>query len=214
MKVLALSLFLFLTVAVSAQTATFASVDSRNAVAMTTPYVVGTLYYQNAGSGVYTVGIGNATVCAYQGVRHWCVESNSDDGAYTISGFASSGPVTIYASHNDELTGTAIVSYDCARIAAHIANTIPFTNDYQRVSGDINSDGQIDSTDTTQCGNFVASLPSTGDAGKWRFFQDGYPTFPVGSSPTYYYFSSIPYPVDGVNFTGILVGDPGGDWNN
>lgn len=132
-------------------------------------------------------------------------------GDYTLTGFGS-GSYVVAADKTGGANG-AITSFDAARIAQHVAGTVPLTGN-ARAAADVSGNNVINSFDAGLIAKYVTSSPPYGNAGLWNFYTVSTIPFPVGSTPTSRTYASVTSSLQGENFTGILVGEVSGNWQN
>ncbi len=176
------------------------------------PTIAGTVTYGNAAvppkfiSNVTVTGTGSPNVTAFTDAP------GATAGQYLLFGFGA-GSYTVSLS---KTTGqNSITSLDAARIAQHVAGTVPFTNDMQRVSADVTGNNTISSQDAARIAQYVAGitpLPTPNLTGQWQFYVPPGPTFPVGTSPTTRNYASVTGNLTGEDFIGLLLGDVTGNW--
>ncbi len=177
-----------------------------------TPSISGKVTYGNAAGP--TKYISNATVT---GVGSPSVSWMTDPpgptaGQYTLTGFGS-GVYTVSVAKTTGQNG--ISSNDAARIAQHVAGTLPLTTNNEKVSADVSDNGAISSNDAALIARYAAGSGSPiGITGNWRFFISPGPTFPVGSSQTSRTYAFVQGNLTCDDFIGLLIGDVSGNWNN
>ncbi len=175
------------------------------------PVISGTVTYGNAAappkfiSNVTVTGTGSPIVTTFTGAP------GATAGQYELTGFGA-GSYTVSLS---KTTGqNSITSNDAARIAQHVAGSVPFTNDSQRVTADVTGNGGISSQDAAKIAQFVAGLPFSPPnlTSTWQFFVSPGPTFPVAGSPTTRTYPSVTSNITGDDYTGLLIGEVTGNW--
>ncbi len=184
MKILVLSMFLFLTVAVSAQ-----------------PTVSGTVTYGNPnGAGPLPRFVSNVTITAdgATSINTTTGAPGSTAGQYSLTGFGS-GAYTITPSKKDGVNGFS--SLDAARIAQHAAGTSTL-NATQLIVADVSDDGTVSSFDAAMIGRWASGNPPFGLTGTWKFI-------PVSRT-----YPQVTSDITGQDYTAYLMGEVPGNWTN
>lgn len=118
-------------------------------------------------------------------------------GNYAFANLPAGINFTVTPTKNGDANG--IGSFDASNVARFAAGLdVPTTN--QRTAGDADSSGTLSSFDASLIARFVAGLPGSGNVGIWTFVPVNRTYTPLTTSQT------------NQNFTGILVGDPSGNW--
>lgn len=175
--------------------------------------ISGRVTYGNASGPLKSIS--NATVASTAGSPFVSTTTNLPGvtaGQYTLTGFGSSVNYTIGVTKTTGQNG--ISSNDAARIAQHVAGISPITANNQKIAADTSANGTISSNDAALIATFAVGLGgSIGSTNQWRFFLPG-PTFPIGSSPTTRSFTAPIGTQTCQDYTGILIGEVSGNWNN
>lgn len=177
---------------------------------VTSGTITGTVTYGNAAappkyiSNATVTGAGSPNVATVTGAP------GANAGQYSLTGFGSGG----YTVSLSKTTGqNGITSNDAARVAQHVAGTVFFTNNNQKVSADVSGNNVISSNDAAQIARFVTGLGAPiGSTGLWRFFVAPGPSFPVGASPTSRTYASVTSNIAGEDYIGLLIGEVTGNW--
>jgi len=175
--------------------------------------ISGTVTYGNA-SGPPKF-ISNATVngAGSPNVTTTTAAPGGSAGQYTLTGFGA-GSYTVSLSKT--AGQNSITSNDAARIAQHVASTLPLTTDIQKVTADVTGNGAVSSQDAAKIAQYVASLPFSPPnlTGNWQFYVSPGPTFPVAGSPTSKTYASVSGTITGEDYVGLLLGETTGNWTN
>ncbi|MFN0278898.1 MAG: cohesin domain-containing protein [Pyrinomonadaceae bacterium] len=189
---------------------------SANAVTGIWAAITGTITYGNAlGNPAPPRFISNVLISG-SGSPNVSTTTNSPGaaaGQYTLTGFGS-GAYTVTPSKTGGVNA-AITSFDAARVAQHAAGSVPLTGNQLPIA-DVSENNVITSFDAGLIARYVAGQPDFGATATWRFFTDAnvpfpLPTPPPASSRTY---SSVTANINGEDYTGLLMGEVSGNWNN
>ncbi|MFN0278762.1 MAG: cohesin domain-containing protein [Pyrinomonadaceae bacterium] len=194
-------------------TATSTNTPTATPTGSGSPSVGGTVTYGNPASPT-TKFISNATVTGTGSPNVFTTTAapGGTAGQYTLNGFGA-GSYTVSPSKSTGQNG--IASADAARVAQHVSGNLLITTDRQRIAADVTNNGVISSTDAAQIARFVSGLgPPIGLTGQWRFFvpDPGFPTFPIGASPTTRVYNPVSGNLTGQDYIGILIGETTGNW--
>ncbi|MFN0277176.1 MAG: choice-of-anchor V domain-containing protein [Pyrinomonadaceae bacterium] len=198
--------------ATATNTPTDTPTNTPTPTATQTPSISGTVTYGNAASPPRFISNATVTGTGSPNIFTTTDAPGGTAGQYTLTGFGA-GSYTVSLSKTTGQNG--INSLDAARIAQHVAGTLFFSNDNQRVTADVSGNGAISSNDAAFIARFVTALGAPfGNTGQWRFYVAPGPTFPVGSSPTSRTYSSVTSNITGEDYVGLLIGETTGNWNN
>jgi len=123
-----------------------------------------------------------------------------DQGTYSV--FLPSGTHTLVPTRTS--ADNAISSLDASMVLRHVVGLETLTGN-AAIAADVNRSGSITAQDATQILQHVAglaSLPFNGAQAVWLF------------EPTQRAFTNLSATQTGQNFTGILLGDPSGNWGS
>ncbi len=191
-------------------TSTSTATNTPTPIATASPSIGGTVTYGNAAvppkfiSNVTITGAGSPTVMTTSAAP------GATAGQYVLTGFGTSS----YTVSLSKTTGqNGVTSNDAARIAQHVAGTLPLTTDAQKVTADVSGNSSISSNDAALIARFVAGLGTIiGNTYQWQFYVSPGPTFPVGASPTTRTYSSVTGSITGQDYVGLLIGEVTGNW--
>jgi hypothetical protein len=122
------------------------------------------------------------------------------------------GPYTVTPSKPFAFDGS-INSFDAARVVAHVAGFGLLTGN-ALVVADVSGNGVVNSFDAAQIARYVANTPSFGSVGTWKFYTVPNVPFPPGTTPTSRTYPTIDSNLTAQNYTGLLIGDVSGNWQN
>jgi hypothetical protein len=177
------------------------------------PSISGTVTYGNAAAPPKYISNATVTGTGSPVVTTTTAASGATAGQYTLNGFGA-GAYTVSLS---KITGqNGITSNDAARIAQHVASTVPLTTNNQKVTADVTGNGAVSSQDAAKIAQYVAALPVSPPnlTGTWQFYLPPGPTFPVGSSPTSRTYPTVTGDLTGEDYIGLLIGEVTGNWTN
>lgn len=135
-------------------------------------------------------------------------------GQYFLEGFGA-GNYTIGVTKTTGQNG--ISSNDAALIAQHVAGISAITSNNKLIAADASANGAISSNDAALIARFATGLGAPiGQTNTWKFFVPGvgFPTFPIGASPTTRSYADPIGNQTGQDYVGILIGEVSGNWNN
>jgi hypothetical protein len=118
-------------------------------------------------------------------------------GTYTLTGFGA-GSYTVTPTKSGGANG--ITSFDAAKVAQHVAGVI-ILNPNQQIAADASGNGTLSSFDAAEIAQYVVS-GTGGHTTEWKFM-------PVNVT-----YPSVTTPITNENYSGILVGEVSGNWNN
>ena len=132
-------------------------------------------------------------------------------GQYTLNLFGP-GPYTVTPTKPFSFDGS-INSFDAARVVAHVTGSSLLTGN-ALVAADVSGNGVINSFDAAQIARYTANAPPFGQVGTWKFFTVPNIPFPIGATPTSRSYPTFNGSITGENYTGLLIGDVSGNWQN
>ena len=132
-------------------------------------------------------------------------------GSYALELFGP-GPYVVTPSKTGG-TNNAINSFDAGKISAHVAGTSNLTGN-QLVVADVSGNGLVQSFDAAFIARYVTAIPGTGLTGTWRFYTVPNVPFPPGTTPSSRTYAEINSNIAGENYTGLLMGEVSGNWQN
>jgi hypothetical protein len=156
-------------------------------------------------SNVTVTATGQATVVTTTGAP------GPTAGQYVLNLFGP-GPYTV-APTKPFGFDNAINSFDAARVAGHVTG-VSFLTGNALVAADASGNGVLNSFDAAQIARYAANTPPFAQTGSWKFFTVPNIPFPIGTTPTSRTHSTIDSSLTGQNFTGILIGEVSGNWQN
>ena len=183
-------------------------------VAACSPFTLaGTVTYGNAQGTPTPRFVSNVTMTAtgFATVLTTTAAPGPNAGQYVLNLFGP-GPYTVTPTKPFSFD-SAINSFDAARIVAHVTGANLLSGN-ALVVADVTGNGVINSFDAAQISRFAASLPPFGQVGQWKFFTVPNIPFPVGATPTSRTYATITGSLTGENYTGLLIGDVSGNWQN
>jgi autotransporter-associated beta strand protein len=160
----------------------------------------GTVSYGNAIGLPFPRFVSNVTITG-QGSPTIVTTTAAPGGAagqYTLMGFGA-GAYTVTPAKTSG--ANSITSFDAAKIAQHVAGTVPLTGN-QLIVADVSNNGSISSFDAGQIARYVAALPPFGVTGQWRF------------TPVNRMYDSVTTELNGEDYTALLMGEVSGNWSN
>ncbi len=176
-----------------------------------TASISGTVRYGNAVNPPQFISNSVVTGTGIPVVSTTTAAPGANAGQYTLNGFGA-GSYTVSLQKDTGING--VTSNDAARIAQHVAGTLPLTTVNQSVSADVTNNGSLSSQDAAKIAQYVAGLPFSPPnlTGVWRFFVTPGLTFPIGASPMTRTYASVTGILTGEDYIGLLGGEVTGNW--